>query len=114
MQHIDVAKELQQWGLFDWTAQEYRHIIEIADKAGAPSDEGLAASSALSELLHEQGDDLAAAEVLQGVVKKVGAAQPANAQVAKRTLGEIQAQMNFYFAAHWKSKNDTAKTREYP
>ena len=89
MQHIEVAKQLQQWGLYDWAAQEYRHVIAIADKAGAPSDEGLAAASALSELLHEQGDDLAAAEALRDVVQKVGAAQAANAQVAKRTLGEI-------------------------
>ena len=109
-QHRMMAMSLEQRGLFAWSKREFRHVID----QGLPTAElTLRTQYQLSEMLHDQAEDIEAAEGLQQVVQAVGAGRPAEAQVAGRTLGEVRSRMDFFFACHWDAKGDQAKRREY-
>lgn len=66
LQHYEAARELQRRGMHKWCQQEYRHVIQ-ADKNGEFIT--FYAWLSLSELLHDQGDDLAAAQVWGDAVR---------------------------------------------
>ncbi len=108
--HLMVAGNLRQRGLLPWAVREYRQVIAV----GGPTDDlTLGAAFILAELLHDQGDDLGAAEVLQDAVKPAAANQSAETVWGDRKLGEVRARMNFFFASHWQSKADAVKHRDY-
>ena len=109
-QHRMMAMTLQQRGLFAWSKREYRHVIG----KGLPTGElTLRTQYQLSEMMHDQAEDLDAAEVLQQVIQAVGAGRPAEAPVAGRTMGEVRSRMDFFLACHWEAKGDQGKRREY-
>ena len=72
----------------------------------------------LAEMDHDQADDLAAGEVLEGAVKAFaanvrGGNQPGNGTgVRVGSMSGFRAQMNYYFACHWERKGDHAKSRQ--
>ena len=67
-----------------------------------------------ADFLHDQVEDLTAAETLQQLVNDVGRDKPADTPVLEdHTLGEVRARMNFLFACHWEGKADAVKQRSY-
>jgi tetratricopeptide (TPR) repeat protein len=110
--HLMTATNLRTRGLYPWAVREFRYVI-----ASSPAGDETAQSAALmlSELLHDQGDDLAAAQTLLDSTNTgvLGAFRPANTEVGGRTLGETRARTNFFFACHWESKGDLAKQRQF-
>ncbi len=107
--HLMVAINLQQRGRFAWAEREYRQ----AAAAPPTSDLAVTAMSYLAEMFHDQAQERQAGEVLQQLVEALGANRPNEAQVAHRTLGEIRARMNFFFACHWQAQGDEAQRRSY-
>ena len=110
--HFLAAIILQRRGLFSWSLREYRHVIA----ACPPKDDtALRARITAADMLHDQADDLAAAEMLHDAIKAAGIDLPAKtpllptASGENRTLGQIRAQMNVYYACHWEKKADQAK-----
>ncbi len=114
--HVQIAYRLQRRGWFAWAKREYRHVIETGEPRGEPV---LTARSALAEMLHDQGDDLRAAKVLEQLVDAQGADTPNSRQLSNattqfsRTLGEVRARMHYFFACHFENANDRAKQREH-
>jgi Flp pilus assembly protein TadD len=68
--HYLVAGQLSRRGLFDWSEREYRRLIELSPSADEPMQQPYALSSRLrlAETMHDQGRELPAAEVLDGLV----------------------------------------------
>ena len=68
--HYLRAAGLQERGLFAWAAREYHRVIA----AGGPAQRVvLLAAIHLAEMNHDQGDDLAAAEVMEKATKSPAA-----------------------------------------
>jgi tetratricopeptide (TPR) repeat protein len=107
--HLGAAIRLQNRGRIAWAKREYRHVIATG---GPTSDRTLQAQRLLAEMLHDQGEEQEAGEVLQQLVQAVGINRPPQARVLRATLGEIRARMHYFFACHWAAKGDRARQAE--
>lgn len=110
IQHYLVAANLQLRGRFDWAKREYRHLL---DNAPATGDVALSTRRRFAEMLHDQGEEKEAAEVLDGMDKALGVNRPPEAQIGGVTLGEMRARRDYFFACHWALQGDPARHREY-
>lgn len=109
IKHYLAARALAQRGRFTWSQQEYRHVIDTGEPG---SDIVTAAQTLLSEMLHDLGDELQAAELLQRLIK-AAENKPDVAAVTRNRLPALRARMNFFFACHFKGQKDRAKQREH-
>lgn len=97
--HMAVALKLKQRGLFPWAEQEFRHAIDIGPPGQADT---LWAQSLLAEMLHDQGQELAAAKALEA------ASEAMQARImGGRPLDEFRgdphatrARMHYFYACH--------------
>ncbi len=98
LKHLQIAFQLQRRGQFTWAKREYEHVIQTDVKG---SKLAVTARSWLAEMLHDQGDDLQAAEVLEKLVADA-AVNAKNNKIGRimlkspRTMGETRARMNFF------------------
>jgi tetratricopeptide (TPR) repeat protein len=111
--HLDAAFALERRGRFPWAEREYRQVVD------ADSPEWAArARLALSEMLHDQGDDLRAAEVLDGLARledqPLGLVLRRLSQTAgfERTVGAVRARTHYFYACHWHKHGDVAQQRK--
>jgi len=109
LSHLELARYMQQRrGWFRWAEREYRYVI----KTGAPGDQyTLIAYSILAEMLHDQAEDLRAAEVLQDLLRLVDAKKLPAEAFTGRGLQETRGRMHFLFANHWHRQGNEAKHR---
>ncbi len=105
---IDMALALVQRGRFRWAEQEYRHVLD----AGVPYAK-VRAGVLFSETLHDQGDNLAAANVLEEVLEIEERQLEPILDLMNRTHGEIRARMAYFLACHWEEQGDRTKQRQY-
>lgn len=99
-----MAEDLRQRGMIKWSHQELRQLIESC----APEKKTLV-QRILSEQLHDQGDDLAAAELREEVVKAMGpAAAPRAVDDESDENGPApqQARAHYFRSCHLLSKGD--------
>ena len=111
IQHLVVAIKLQRKGKIKWSADEYR----VAIKLGQPGQlNTLRAQSFLSEMLHDQGDDEPAAEVLQEALTTTEAAINGGKQVddLASDLKQTRARMHYFFACVAEKKGELPKQYE--
>lgn len=108
--HLMSAFTLRRRGLFGWAEQEYRYVI-----GSAVTGQSLTANAqiGLSEMLHDQGDDLRAAEVLKPLAEAIGQMKPVPETIAARTPQSIRSRMNHFYALHWADKSDRQKQRQH-
>jgi len=108
--HLMTAYGLRERGLFKWAEQEYRYVI-----GSAVTGQNLTATArfGLSEMLHDQGEDLRAAEVLKPLAEAIGKMEPVPEKIAGRTPGSIRSRMNHFYARHWGEKGNRQKQREH-
>jgi tetratricopeptide (TPR) repeat protein len=109
IKHYEVALALWQRGLLRWAQREYRQIIDTAPPG---NDVVMAAHSLLGEMLHDQGEELEAAKVLEGFVE-TAQKQPNLPAPIRARLPAIRSRMNYFFACHFESRNDRAQQRAY-
>jgi tetratricopeptide (TPR) repeat protein len=94
-----------------WARREFEQIIGRAAKT--KNDELTAMTqSYLSEMLHDQGQDLDAANVLEPLVKMIDSGRITESELNGRQPSEIRSRMHFFIACHWEQKGDVAKRRE--
>ena len=124
-----IAERLIQRGLFDWAKRELEYVVS----QGSPTDlTTINVEWSLSEMFHDQGDDMAAANVLDGMLKTVDsknyAVLPARIasvldrfylfrkkspdKIVERTIAELRARKYFLEASHWETAGDQAKQRQ--
>jgi len=107
--HLSAAVHLQNHGRMEWAKREYQHVIA----AGTPTSDGtFQAQRLLAEMLHDQGEEREAGEVLQQLVQAAGVNRPPQARILHGTLGEIRARMHYFFACHCEAHGDRARQRE--
>jgi tetratricopeptide (TPR) repeat protein len=111
LHHLAAAQHLRARGQFAWARREYDHVI--AQGGDAENDEIRAmAQAVLAEMLHDQGQDLDAAGVLQKLVEAIDSGKVTEAELGGRKPNEVRARMNHFFACHWLAKGDAAKQRD--
>jgi tetratricopeptide (TPR) repeat protein len=106
--HFTVAQQLCLRGQIAWARREYEHVI-----AQGGEGEQLTAISQiyLSEMLHEDGQDLDASEVLGKLAEAIDAGKVAESALYGRDTKELRARRHYFAACHWATKNDVAKQR---
>ncbi len=126
-----IAQRLSQRGLFPWAKREFEYIIAQGDSNNMTS---IDAQWTLSEMLHDQGEDLTAANVLEVMLKKADSkTNPAAAarvadtlqrlylfrkktnnpgKIADLTISEVRARMYYLQACHWDQAGQQDKRRE--
>ncbi len=108
-EHLSIATMLRQRGLFDWARQEYEHV---AKQGKATNSLIVAARYGLSEMLHDQGQDLEAAQVRQKTIEVIEEASGTTDSPTPFTLSS-RSRMNYFRACHYRDQGDRAKQREY-
>ena len=107
--HAIVAADLQKQGMHRWAEQEYRRIIAIGPPGNSPG-----AYRLLSELLHDQGKELAAGEALKQFVDLLDK-QPELNQLLQQNgsdPGTIRSRMFYFLAENERLQGNIAKQTE--
>ena len=101
----------EERGLHEWAQREYEQVIK---NAGAGTPHEFRARFRLSDMLHDQGQELAAAQALQPVcdlMAKDEAAKDTCLQAQRDPAGVI-SRMNYYYACHMHETGDNKKERK--
>lgn len=113
---LQLASSLRQRGWIRWSEGECRRAAEIA-----PPIYKVLAFVQLSEMLHDQGNPLAAAEARQKAVVVIERLPRDEKERVKEQLGqnfdmdvgEITARTSYFLACHWLEKGNAVKHRQY-
>ena len=95
--HIKIYLLLQQRHLHRWIAHELRQIIEIGPPTGYST---MVCQSILADLLHDRGDETAAADLLDRALKSIEANTQGNNAQGNQTLEpeRLRARFHYYHA----------------
>ena len=102
-EHLDAAGLLMKRGLFEYSELEFRHVIA---KVPPETTAAIDARLGLSEMLHDQEHDLAAAEVLQPLVSLIES--DTNVKQRMEVLSRLftpAARMHFFLACDAAAKH---------
>jgi tetratricopeptide (TPR) repeat protein len=102
---FNTAFWLEQTGMADWSEREYRYVIKHGDQTSPVVAES---RNYLSELLHDEDKDGAAAEVLQGLVEALPKSDELAKMLAARRhpLKSIRSRMFYFQACDFAAKGD--------
>ncbi len=106
--HLETAYTLERQGWFDWSEDEYQKVIQID---GLKSIYAHLAISQLSEMLHDQGADNKAADVLEPLVLLLKSSPDVKKQLMqqlKRSPSSLYSRMHFFRACQCEGKGDRA------
>lgn len=109
-EHLIMAYNLQDRGLFQWAELEYEQAIEIDADNG---EVAVRAGFLLSEMLHDIQREKEAAETLNEVVE--GMKDPDVMRILQRIgrdPGSVVSRMHYFWACHWRDNNDPEKAWE--
>ena len=110
VKHFQTAGILRDRGQCAWARREFEHVIE---QSGQKQIELMMfARIYLARMLHDQGEDLAAATTLERLVQAIDAGKIAPAKLQGGNLDLFRSQMHYFFACHWETKKDAVKQRE--
>lgn len=98
---VDLAVHFHHLGLNAWAEAELRRAV-----AGAEPRRGLLPRRALAEFLFDQGQPLAAAQVLEPFFKLLQERQLPLLDSETFSPGEVRSRMYYFFACHWKEQGD--------
>lgn len=106
--HWNVVVQLQQHHLHRWVEHELREIIAIGPTTSVFT---LYGQSILADMLHDRGDELAAAKLLEGAMEGIEANVKAGneAQNNQLELDRMRARFNYYHACYLTSPEDRDK-----
>ena len=110
IRHCAVAQQLRERGQFAWARREYEHVI---NQGGEEEELTVLSRLYLSEMFHEQGQDLDAAAVIEKLVKAIDSGKVGEAMLAGREIRDVRSRLPYFYACHWAAKNDAAKQKKY-
>ncbi len=110
--HWSIVLLLQQNRLHRWVDHELRQIIEIGPPTSVFT---LYSQSILADMLHDRGDELAAAKLLEGAMQGIEAnVKAGNEQQNNRLeIERMRARFHYYHACHLTSPSDRDKRVEH-
>lgn len=109
----ETARNLEDRGLFDWAEREYRQFIR---ESGLKSRFGVVASYSLAEMLHDQNQELKAAEALQMLADEMdrdATVRQLIDDVGYLSVGSLMSRRCYFYAEHFRNQGDAEKQREY-
>lgn len=110
--HRIIAFMLRYRGMIEWSKQEYQFVID----SGQPQEANTIASRwLLAELLHDQEDELAAAQQLEAAAAAMELNIKNNRpeQNSERDPAAILARMHYFYGNHFGTVGDKAKQLEH-
>ncbi len=109
VRHLMAAMSLQRRGLHKWAEQEFRYVIRIA-----PMGHRLTtlATISLAEMLHDQGEDLRAAEAFKPLVEWFGQRDSLPDALEELNPNGLQARMHYFYSCHWARQGDRTKQKQ--
>ena len=111
LHHLRMGQQLGNRGRLDWARCEYESVI--ARSGADDSAFAVYARTLMAEMLHEHGQDLEAANVLEKVVQGIDLGRITEAELQGRDLKEVRGQWQYFLACRWKAAGDAAKQREF-
>ncbi len=108
LKHLRVAQFLRNRGLIEWSRREFEHVIDRGDRQNSLV---VFARSMLAEMLHDQGENLAAADVLKKLVEALDDGKVNAAMLFGGDPDRLRARAHYFRACHWRSANDAEKQR---
>lgn len=109
--HFAVARQLMQRYWSDFAVAELRRVIELA-KPG--ENDSLLAHYRVAEMLHDRGEDLAAAKLTEtGAAGADESAREMGLEPPTQFSKLMRARMHFFYACELSSANDSAKRIEH-
>jgi tetratricopeptide (TPR) repeat protein len=111
-EHVRTGYRLEhEHGLVKWAQREFEHVIKLA---AADSVTVCKARIYLSELLHDQLRELAAAEALQPMCDQLQKSDAYKETVSRvRNPDVIVARMNYFYACHFLEQEDPEKQKKH-
>ena len=110
LNHLRTAEVLRDRGQHAWARREYEHVIE---QSGQQQVElVMIARIYLAEMLHDQGENLDAANTLEEMFRAIDAGKADAAKLYGGNVNELRSRPHYFFACHWETKRDAAKQRE--
>ncbi len=104
-----LATELWKRHRPDWAAREFRYVLDNGPKTDLVT---ILARHDFTRMLHDRGEALAAAEILQALVEHFKDHPDLAGQLG--TSAEMtRARMHYFFACHYHQLKDYAKQREH-
>ncbi len=109
VQRYLLAGRLRREGLFAWAKREYQYVID----QGKPVEPvTIRTQIELADMLHDRGENQAAAALLEATFKATGANFPFNPDIIGRTVPELRAMMYYFQACHWQTIGEESKHSE--
>jgi tetratricopeptide (TPR) repeat protein len=111
-EHQRLGVVLQTRGMFEWAERELRHAIKVGPPGSVAHVE---AHLYLSEMLHDQQDEMAAATALQELIDLAKKDETVLQQIVRRRgeLGPVEARMHYFYSEHHLLNNDAKKQIEH-
>ncbi len=116
LEHLDVAKQLLERGLTEWSDRELGHVIALGPVSSPAS---IQARLLLSDSLHDRLRDREAAERLKELMDAIDNDSNVQQQVklllqqSDKTVDFLRARMYFYFACAEGQEDDVDAQRDY-
>jgi tetratricopeptide (TPR) repeat protein len=104
--HVEMAATLKHRGMFRFAEEEYRHVMR-----SGTAELAVIAHVSLAEMFHDGGQDLKAAEALEGVFKLTERKLGDNVDFFGRSVGELRSRVSYFQACHWEQQGDRARQR---
>jgi tetratricopeptide (TPR) repeat protein len=110
--HELAANSLMNRGLFTWAEREFRHVLKLAERG---TDYDIRVRYTLSEMLHDQAKEHAAAVVIQELLDHVTNDEKARGILERGSRSEesLRSRMNLFYGLAALEKNDFEKAEEH-
>ena len=111
--HLEIAQHLQRQGAVEWSEREFRHVIQLGPPEGINA---IYAGTLLADLLHDKGDDGAAATVLEETLANLAKANQAGGDAVDPRgflRKHVNTRFNYYRACSLAGDPDQAKQLEH-
>jgi tetratricopeptide (TPR) repeat protein len=110
--HLNVARVLKRHGLFDAAEKEFRYVISSAPQE---TDAAIEAQWALSDMLHDEQQDLQAAEVLKTLVHAMDQDPTVLGRVKEggdTYPDTLRGEMHLYYACYYAAQKKLDQQRQ--
>jgi tetratricopeptide (TPR) repeat protein len=110
-EHLSAASKLQKRGLHDWSEHEFRRTVAVSTEESLYT---VMARIYLAELLYDVERDYDAAEALRKMFELMSSNGTVMNLVQDIERGKhVPARMHFYYACHYRKKNELARMRKH-
>ena len=111
-EHQRLGVVLQSRGMFQWADREFRHAME---KSPPGTVAHIESHIYLSEMLHDQQEEMAAATVLQELVDQAEEDDTVKQQISRRrgSISPVLSRMHLFYAEHYRLNGELKKQIEH-